>query len=179
MFSNAPYRLMRCLLAAAALAGSGLAQAGTVPGGAIDYGPLAAAVPSLSEWSLALMALLLAVVAYRVLRGRVGGRLMSNLLVAGAAVAAGFSGVGLVREAEALSAVDVNMSSTSGGTLNGTFWTRLNNTTGIPLRIIDIRTNRGVIIESPPPDSPECTIGTVVAPGARCNIEFRTEIRPL
>ena len=174
MLSNAFSRRIRWPLAAFGLAVGGLAHAGIPPGGAIDYAPLAAAVPSLGEWSLCLLALLLAVVAYRVLRGRFGGRLMSNLLIVGAAVAAGFAGDGVVREAQALvEADDVNMSSATGGTVNGVYWTRLTNTSGVPLRITGIRPNNGVFVYSPPPATPECTVGTVVNPSAHCDVEFR------
>ncbi len=177
MLSNAFSRRIRWPLAAFGLAVGGLAHAGIPPGGAIDYAPLAAAVPSLGEWSLCLLALLLAVVAYRVLRGRFGGRLMSNLLIVGAAVAAGFAGDGVVREAQALvEADDVNMSSATGGTVNGVYWTRLTNTSGVPLQITGIHPNDRVSVHSPPPESPEspeCTVGTVVNPSAHCDVEFR------
>lgn len=144
-------------------------------GGSIDYGPIAssvAAVPTLGEWMLVLMALLLAVVAYRGLRGRVNGRLLSNLTLVGGALAAAAAGHGLVQEAKAIVADQENMSSPSGGTVVASNWTQLTNTAGVPLKIIAIRPNPGSVVNSPPPESPECTVGYVVTPSNKCNIEF-------
>lgn len=148
---------------------------GPVAGGSIDYGPLAAsvsAVPTLGEWMLVLMGLLLAVVAYRSLRGRVNGRLLSNLTLAGGALAATVAGHGLVQEARAIMAGVVNMSSPTGGTAVATNWSALTNTTGVPLKILAIRPNDGSWVISPPPASPECTVGSVVSPGNVCNVYF-------
>lgn len=174
MISLAPIaRRLRAASVAVALCGVGLAHAGSPPGGVIDYAPVAAtAVPTLAEWSLALLALLVAAVAYRVLRGRVGGRLMSNLLMAGAAAVAAFSGHGLMRHAEAIAANDQEMSSPTGGSITGSGWTRLTNTSGVAQRITSVQPVGAYSIKSPPPESPECLVGTVVAPGAKCNVEF-------
>lgn len=158
--------------ALACLTTVGTAQAGVI-GGVIDYAPLAiAGVPTLGEWALVLVALLVGAFGYRALRGRVGGRLMSNLMIVGAAAAAGFAGNGIVREAVAQTAFDVNMSSATGGTITGVGWTRLTNTSGVALRILDIRPSRGIEVQSPPPASPECTIGGTVPVGAQCNVLF-------
>ena len=86
--------------------------------GAIVYAPLssAAPVPTLGEWSLTLMALLLAVVAYRVLRGRVNGRLMTPLLLTGGLAAAGLAGHDLVGLAQAV-VPQVQFSQAAGGSV--------------------------------------------------------------
>lgn len=145
-------------------------------GGAIDYAPLSsnlAAVPTLGEWMLVLMALLLAVVTYRALRGRVNGRLLSNLTLAGGAVAASAAGHGLIQEAWATYADEQNMSSTSGGTVEAIqYWTRLTNTSGVPLKITAIRPNEWSRVVSPPPAAPECTVNLVISPGNACNVAF-------
>ena len=165
---------LRWAVSAAALCAASVTHAGTLvpPGGTIDYAPLAAAVPTLGQWSLALIALLIAAVAYRVLRGRVGGRLMSNLLILGGAAVATFTGHGLVREAAALAVHDLTMSSPSGGSVSGTYWVRLTNSSGVTLRVTDIRPNEGVSIDSPPPETPECTVGTQITTGNKCNVYF-------
>ena len=119
-----------------------------------------------------LIALLLSVVAYRVLRGRVGGRLTANLLLAGGALLAAFTGDGVVREAAAIAASDQAMASATGGTVSGSYWVRLTNTSGVALQVMAIRPNARVILRSPPPESPECTVGTQVAAGAKCNVWF-------
>lgn len=172
----------KSLATAALLLCTPVAWAGVpVAGGSIDYGPLAAsvsAVPTLGEWMLVLMGLLLAVAAYRSLRGRVNGRLLSNLTLAGGALAATVAGHGLVQEARAIAAGVVNMASPTGGTAAATNWTELTNTAGVPLKILAIRPNAGSVVTSPPPASPECTVGFVVSPGNLCNIYFVLDMAP-
>ncbi|HPR44722.1 MAG TPA: midcut-by-XrtH protein, partial [Ottowia sp.] len=68
---------------------AGVVQAGVPGGGIVGYAPGSVAVPTLSEWTLIGLGLLLMVVAYRVLRTRANGRLLANLLVLGGAAAAG------------------------------------------------------------------------------------------
>ena len=153
------------------------AWAGVPVGGTIEYEPLTAnvaAVPSLSEWMLVLLGLLLAVMAYRALRGRVNGRLLSNLTLAGGALAAAAAGHGLIQEVRATPAAnEQNMSSASGGTVETTaYWTRLTNTSGVPLKIKAIRPNEWSHVVSPPPEAPECTVNFVVSPGNTCNVAF-------
>lgn len=158
------------LIGSASWAGMGTA------GGAIDYVPLAssvAAVPTLGEWMLVLVALLISVVAFRGLRGRVNGRLLSNMVLAGGALAATLAGHGLIQEVKADMAIDEqNMYSPSGGTVTGTYWTRLTNTSGVPLKIKAIRPNVESRVVSPPPESPECTVNSIVSPGEKCDILF-------
>ncbi len=166
-------RRVRWAAGALTLSGSALAHAGIAPpGGSIDFAPLAVAVPTVGAWALGLIALLLSVVAYRVLRGRVGGRLTANLLLAGGALLAAFTGDGVVREAAAIAASDQAMASATGGTVSWSYWVRLTNTSGVALQVMAIRPNARVILRSPPPESPECTVGTQVAAGAKCNVWF-------
>ncbi len=163
----------RSLPAAMVLLLGSSAWAGTAPGGSVDYGPLpgATSVPTLGEWTLVLLALLLAVVAYRALRGRVNGRLLSNLILAGGA--ATVVGHGAIQEAEALVLNEVNMSAPGGGTVSGTYVMQLTNTSGVPLQIKAIRPNEGVSIVAPPEENlPECTVNAVIAPSAKCSVYF-------
>lgn len=164
----------RPLAAVGFLLGSSAVWAGVSPGGSIDYGPVTStSVPTLGEWTLALLALLMAVVAYRALRGRVNGRLLSNLILAGGAAAAAVAGHGLIKEAEAVAADEQNMSSASGGTVSGHYLVRLTNTSGVLLKIKAIRPNEGVSVLSPGEDYlPECTVNATVAPGAKCSVYF-------
>lgn len=153
------------------------AWAGMGVGGFIDYEPLTAtvaAVPSLSEWMLLLLALLLAVVAFRALRGRVNGRLLSNLTLVGGALAAAAAGHGLIQEVRATPTIDENMSSPSGGTVEATgYLIRLTNTSGVPLKIKAVRPNDWSHVVSPPPEGPECTVNLTVLPGNKCNVQFQ------
>lgn len=166
----------RSLVTAALLLGSSVAWAGA-PGGSIEYGPTSIAnVPALGEWMLALMGLLLAVVAYRALRGRVNGRLLSNLILAGGAVAATVTSHGLLREAQATLPLNDYEINSSSGLIDGESWARLTNLSGVSLMIKKITPNRGSAIQSPPPDdgagTPECKVNSVVAPNARCSVRF-------
>lgn len=153
------------------------AWAGMGVGGFIDYEPLTAnvaAVPSLSEWMLLLLALLLAVVAFRALRGRVNGRLMSNLTLVGGAMVAAAAGHGLIQEVRATpTIIDFNMPSASGGRVEATgYLIRLTNTSGVPLKIKDVQPNDSSRIAPSPPESPECTKNLTVLPGNKCNVRF-------
>lgn len=150
-----------------------VAQAGffVPPSGAIDYGPLATSVPTLGVWALLLVALLVAVLAYRVLRERVNGRLLSNVVLVGSAAAAGVAGHDLMQRAEAGGEINsVNLSSVSGGSVNGTDLTQAINTSGIPQQIKAIRPAKSVQVISAP--TPQCQVGAVVQPGAQCNVQF-------
>ena len=81
----------------------------------IDYGPLApSSVPTLGQWALFLMALLIGVVAYRALRGRVNGRLLAHLLLGGGVLAGSVAGGDWLRSAQA-DAVEVALSQAAGG----------------------------------------------------------------
>lgn len=157
-----------------------VAHAGSVLG-AVDYGPLPAevqSVPTLSEWMLLATGLLLAVVAWRVLRVRgASGRLMAHLVLIGGVAASGLAGHDLIQRAEAapLSAVDLVMDKPGGGTVvTWYWWTRFNNTSGVPQQIKAVRLfdDAWFKIVSPPPELPECKVGLVVAPGAKCSVLF-------
>ena len=169
---KAPLRI--AVLAASALMAPS-AWAGTPIGGTVGYGPLAIAVPTLGEWSLVLLALLLAAVAYRVLRGRVGGRLLSQLFLAGGVAAAGLAGHGLVRQAEAVAFPELD--NATGGSVTVYGWATLDNVTSVPLRINAVTPNSGSRVKSPPAaGTPECAVGTVVQPADSCNVEFEPKI---
>lgn len=152
------------------------------PGGAVDYSPAAVAavqaVPTLSEWLLLATGLLLAVVAWRVLRARgASGRLMAHLVLIGGVAASGLAGNDLIQRAvaQASSPQDVPMTNDSGGTVVGNYtsgWIRVTNATRVPQQIKAVRPDVGSRIVSPPRETPECTVGAVLAPAARCNVEF-------
>ena len=168
---------MRPLVFFALSLGSSLTWAGA-PITSVDYAPLpnAAAVPTLGEWTLILMALLMAVVAYRVLRGRVNGRLLSNAVLAGGAVAATIAGHGVVREVQAaITYADYEMSIPTGGTVEAeSTWIKLINTSGVPLQIKAIRLpSEAFEVVSPIEQSPECKTNLIVSPSASCYFQIR------
>lgn len=174
---------------AASLAGSliTLAWAPSVwagsPGGTIDYEPLAAAtsVPTLGEWGLVLMALLVGVVAYRALRGRVNGRLLVHLLLGGGLVTGGLAGGDLVRSARAVSEgpSEVNMTQAGGGSvlvIDYDTVVKVNNVAGVPLRIKAMTPNAEYLHwGDPSPSSPQCTVGLVVPAGGACYVLVEAE----
>lgn len=147
--------------------------------GSVEYAPLPAEVqnvPTLSEWMLLATGLLLAVVAWRVLRVRgASGRLMAHLVLIGGVAASGLAGHDLIQRAQAAGPdpnYEVNMDQPGGGTVEGWVWTRLTNTSGVPQQIKKVIPKPDYEIVSPPPESPECTVGRVVAPNAQCNVHF-------
>ena len=73
--------------------------------GTLAYAPAATtttSTPMLGTWMLLLLALLLAVVAYRVLRSRISGRQMGLFALAGSLVAGGAASGDLIRVAQAV-----------------------------------------------------------------------------
>ncbi|HPK32350.1 MAG TPA: midcut-by-XrtH protein, partial [Ottowia sp.] len=94
------------------------AYAGSAPGGVVGYAPGSVAVPTLSEWTLIGLGLLLAALAYRVLRARGHGRLLANLLVVGGAALVGVGGHSLIGSAKAKMFTEVEMTAASGGAIN-------------------------------------------------------------
>jgi hypothetical protein len=162
---------MRAVLAVAASCTAAAAQAGTPVGGTIVYGPLTSSVPTLGGWALPLLALLVAAMAYRVLRGRVGGRLLAHLLVVGGVAAAGLAGRGLVPSAEA-SAPVLSLSSPSGASAHvGAGLVEVINVTPVPQKIQAILPDQDSTVSGAAP-SPQCTVGLVLPPQGHCYLEF-------
>ncbi len=174
-------RLTEKSIAGAALLFIGpAAWAGMGVGGTVVYAPLSngvTAVPTLGEWMLVLMTLLVAVIAFRGLRGRVNGRLLSNLTLIGGTLAAAAASHGLIQEARAVDYDQVEM--VAAGKTELLFdKTKLNNETNVPLRIISIQPNDWSIVSLSPQYSPQCAEGQTVAPGAFCHIQFEASWKP-
>ena len=165
----------RSVVAATLLMASSAIWAGIAPP-VIDYGPAptSTAVPTLGEWTMVLLALLVSVVAYRALRGRVNGRLLSNLALAGGALAATVAGHGLIGKAEAIveTPTAINLMSAGGGSVDAPYWSRLSNTSGVPLQIKAITPKSWTELLPPPSEWPRCKVGTVVMPNAKCDTNF-------
>ena len=154
---------------------AGVAQAGA-EGGVVTYGPDAAAVPTLSEWTLVGLGMLLLVLAYRVMRARGKGHLMVNLLALGGAAAMGLGGHSLVGRAEAQAIDEVPLTSTTGGAIHVTVYNvpvRVVNSTPVNQTItsITIPPDQG-ISESDPGLSPRCTVGFRVPATSACYVQF-------
>ena len=150
------------------------AYAGSAPGGVVGYAPGSVAVPTLSEWTLIGLGLLLMVVAYRVLRTRANGRLLANLLVLGGAAAAGLGGHSLVGSAKAISFTQVAMPSASGGAVSVPYVNEtieVVNSTPIAQTITSIAPT-GFALEGDPGFTPRCTVGLQVPASSSCFVRF-------
>ena len=157
------------------------AWAQAAPVGAVAYAPLAGAqaVPTLSQWGMAALALVLAALASRLLRGQGGVlRLAALGLLAGAALLASpWSGQALARPAD-----DVLLDNPAGGTaplpdhpdferpfadyMHGY---TVRNTTGRPQRIKAVTVTAAHRIMNSHDDT-QCTVGQILAPAASCSV---------
>lgn len=145
--------------------------------GTLTYAPAATtttSAPTLGAWTLLLLALLLAVVAYRVLRSRVNGRQMGLFALAGSLVAGGAASGDLIRVAHA-AIPSVSMSSATGGTANlGSGIQQVINTSGVPqqVTVLTITSNGDTFINPGGSYVPQCIVGTVVAAGGSCYVDL-------
>jgi hypothetical protein len=165
-------KFLRTLLAAAgglALLGfQAEAIAQSLPGGTIDYQGLSAtSVPTLSEWGLAGLAILIAVVGYRYRRARFGGKPLASLLIAGALGLCAILGDKVISPAAAIAVF--GFSNPAGGTVQicDSSEIPVPNSTSVPVRVVSVTPYPGSIIETG-----TCVPGLVVAPGASCTIMF-------
>ncbi|MHB8679228.1 MAG: midcut-by-XrtH protein [Rudaea sp.] len=146
--------------------------------GTLTYAPAATptSTPMLSAWTLLLLAILLAVVAYRVLRSRVSGRQLGHWALIGSLVAGGAASGDLIRLAHATTSPPVvSMSSATGGTANlGLGIQQVTNTSGVPQQItaLTVTVNGDTFINPGGSFTPQCLVGTVVAPGGSCYIDL-------
>lgn len=147
--------------------------------GTLTYAPAATtttSTPTLGAWMLLLLALLLAVVAYRVLRSRINGRQMGLFALAGSLVAGGAASGDLMRMAQA-AIPQVFMSSATGGTANlGLGIQQVTNTSGVPQQVtaLTITVNGDSFVNPGGSFVPQCVVGIVVAPGGSCYLDLAT-----
>jgi hypothetical protein len=147
--------------------------------GTLAYAPAATtttSTPMLGTWMLLLLALLLAVVAHRVLRSRISGRQMGLFALAGSLVAGGAASGDLIRAAQAV-LPSLSMTSATGGTIQlGTGIQQITNATAVPQQVTALTaTVMGYAFVNPGGSYvPQCVVGIVVAPGASCYIDLTT-----
>ncbi|MGH8090632.1 MAG: midcut-by-XrtH protein [Rudaea sp.] len=147
--------------------------------GTLAYAPAATtttSTPTLGAWMLLLLALLLAVVAYRVLRSRISGRQMGLFALAGSLIAGGAASGDLIRAAQAVIPA-VYMSSATGGTANlGVGIQQVTNTSGVPQQItaLTVTTNGDTFVNPGGSYVPQCVVGIVVAPNGSCYVDLVT-----
>jgi hypothetical protein len=153
----------------------------------ISYSPLSTAVPTLGGNLLIALAVLLMLIAFRLLKDR--QRAGTNLVIAIAAIAALASGAGgfkLVADASAVLPGPLEMTDADGGTVSipgPGFW-EVTNATDVPMKIDSIQFSPGCS-DQPPVNgaardtlngavpSSTCTTSTTLAPKAAdiCTLE--------
>lgn len=160
-----------CSLVVAGLLMSGEVMAAT-PGGTITYGPAAASIPTLSEIGMLITGLLIAVIGFRVMRANPGHKpLASVLLMSGLAI--GAAGVS-TRVLDSAYAAGLLMNEAAGGTVNipesDNTDIPVQNTSGVTQRILG--RSDATCTFAVPETSPECTVGSTVAPDGTCYVRF-------
>jgi hypothetical protein len=128
----------------------------------------------LGTWMLLLLALLLAVVAYRVLRSRISGRQMGLFALAGSLVAGGAASGDLIRVAQAV-LPSLSMTSATGGTIQlGQGIQQIINATAVPQQVtnLTVTVTGGAFTNPGGSYTPQCVVGTMVAPGGSCYVNL-------
>ena len=151
------------------------------PLGVITYAPGAvSAVPTLSEWGLLAMALLLVLMAYRVLRNQLGGRPLASFVLAGALGLGMVSGEHALRSAYAIVVLPVvSLTSASGGSVNVVSYglSQVTNDSGVPQTITSmVATGENRYFSTEFEATPPCAVGQVVAPAASCYVYVNSSV---
>lgn len=138
----------------------------------IEHEPVAS-IPTLSSAMMVVMALLLAVMAFRMLKARPGhsGRLLTALLTVGAfALTAG--GVRMVGDAQAIPC-GPNMENPAGGLVCASIGNSILNQSGVTQRITGVYCGSQILSNgiSAQISGPVCVVGSLVNPGALCVAE--------
>ncbi len=133
----------------------------------ISYAPASTAVPTVSEWGMIILSLLLVVVAVVASRKGAGGKTVLGLALA-ATVSLG-GGSYAIKDAWAAAPPDLSMTNAAGGVITapeGSIAAPVTNQTSVPMRVLSITPTTAVDT-----DPSGCVPGnTVVAPGASCTV---------
>lgn len=137
----------------------------------VTYGPDVASVPTLSEWGMIIMSVLLAGLAVLALRKNARSKTILSIAVAALISFGVFSDSKWLGVARANGFPTYPMTDLNGGQVTisdqGTFAYVQNDTT-IPLRIISVTPQQA---QQTAPNSPACVPGLVVAPGTFCYVK--------
>ena len=155
---------MGAVLSSALLGSHALAQS-------ITYAPASTSVPTVSEWGLMLMSVVLAVAAWLVLRRQNSKALMAWAMVASLALAIGGSGRWI---SEAWAIPSPSMTNNNGGTLDLSVFSGggefpINGNQNIPMRIVDLTPT-----SLSTTGTPTCAVGLVVPYGGVCYVRFNS-----
>lgn len=108
-------------------------------GGTVTYGPSSTPVPALSGSLLIVLAVVMAVVAVRLLKSRPDGRLNSWVVALGAAVLVStLGGVKLISDSYAGPSIEELTNASGGQVTVGEGTTRIVNTSLVPLQILSL-----------------------------------------
>lgn len=154
------------VLAAALLGVSNVASAQV-----IVFAPAATSVPTMSEWMLIVMSLLIAAAAFRVMRAREMSRPLAWLLSVGVLAAGASAGLQLAGEAKASGFSQLTLSTLGGGSiaLPGPGAFGILNSSGVSQRVTSINSG-GFTLQDVFGFAPTCAIGLVVQSGNFCYI---------
>jgi len=141
-------------------------------GGTIVYGPPAESIPALSDAMLVVLGMLLAVVAFRVLRNYPGGRPLASIVALSIAGLSGISGTNVIQEAYAF--IGYSMTDPNGGSIYINYFggeVPVDNTTGRAQQIKSITSDTSCAVVAPA-SSPACAPGGVVPNGNTCWVQW-------
>lgn len=149
----------------------------------ISYSPgTATSIPTLSEWAMLGLSLLLAAIAVYKLRNRAGGKPLASVILASAIALGGVSGSNLMGRADAAptwsaecsSDIACSMSNANGGIVyilsNGCNNTvTITNSTGITQTVTQV-SYLGGATRGNPGAGPECVASQVLGNGSYCTV---------
>ncbi|GEM_PF-1457529 len=148
------------------MVGSSTVWAGATAG-IIVYSPDVQSVPALSGWMLIILAMLLGVIAYRVMSQK-HGRTLAILAATGIVAAGASTGIKLIEDAHAAGAtipLDITPGSSASIPLG---LARFENTTNVLQRVRSITYTQGCGPSAQNPASPVCTVSLAIQPQAWC-----------
>lgn len=135
----------------------------------VTYGPAGvASVPTLSEWGMIIMAIMLAVAAVYAMRKNANSKTIMSIGLAALAMAGAAGGNNILNEAWSVNAPAPEMTAPNGGSVNiqmGFGVVPVKNVTQVPLKIIGVTPN---FVQNAAQTT--CKPGVIVTPGGTCDV---------
>ncbi len=131
----------------------------------IVYAPVSTSVPTLSEWGMIALSVMLAGLAVYTFRTKSGGKPLASIFFVLALTLGSFSSNKIIQDANAYA--PPTMTNPAGGTVtapNIAVEFEVINGTSVPLQIISISPTSTQTVGH----SPTCVVGTVVQPAGMC-----------
>lgn len=151
------------------LAALGMGQSASMAQVVVTYGPDVTSVPTLSEWGLILMSVLLAVVAVIAVRKGASSKTVVAIALAAMGSFGSISGTQWGRAAWANGFTTYPMTAPTGGVLSIPFggggFAYVRNDTAAPLKILSVTPQEAQQTDG---NLPACTPGLTVAPNTFC-----------